>query len=88
MDTTEGTELFIDLERTLFEAEEGVFRERFALLAQLLPFCTMFAVAILSYHHGDELLFLLPRFQFFGYFFTLRFFHDLPLFRRAQVRIH
>ena len=78
MDTTEGAELFIDLKRTLFEAEEGVFRERPALLAQFLPFCTMFAVAILFDHHGDELFFLLPRFQFFGYFFALCFFHTLP----------
>ena len=65
MDLTKGAELFIDLERTLFEAEERVLRERSALLAQFLPFCTMFAVAILSYHHGNELSFLLPRFEFF-----------------------
>ena len=78
MDLAEGTELFIDLERALFEAEERVLRERSALLAQFLPFCTMFAVAILFDHHGDEFLLLFPRFQFFGYFFTLRFFHTLP----------
>ena len=88
MDFTEGTELFVDLERTLFKAEERVFGERPALFAQLLPFCSVFAVAILFNHHGNELLLFFPRFQFFGNFFALRFFHDLPLFRRAQVRIH
>ena len=88
MDTTEGAELFIDLERTLFKAEEGVFRERPALLAQFLPFCTMFAVAIFFDHHGDELLFFLPRFEFFGRFLRFCSLHDLPLFRHIRVRIH
>ena len=88
MDTTEGAELFIDLKRTLFEAEEGVFRERPALLAQLLPSRSVLAVAILFDHHGDELLFLLPRFEFFGRFLRFCSLHDLPLFRRTQVRIH
>ncbi len=88
MDLAKGAELFIDLKRTLFEAEEGVFRERPALLAQLLPFCTMFAVAILFDHHGDELLLLLPRFEFFRCFLRFCSVHDLPLFRRTQVRIH
>ena len=82
MDLAEGTELFIDLERALFEAEERVFGERPALLAQLLPFRFVLAVAILSYHHGDELLFLLPRFELFRCFLFLRSFHDLPLFHR------
>ena len=78
MDFTEGTEFFVDLERAFFETEERVFRERPALLAQLLPSRSVFAVAILSYHHGDEFLLLLPRFQFFGHYFALRFFHTLP----------
>ena len=65
MDTTEGAELFIDLERTLFKAEEGVLRERSALLAQFLPFRFVLAVAILFDHHRNELLLLLPRFEFF-----------------------
>ena len=86
MHLAEGTEFFVDLERAFFEAEEGILGERFALLAQLLPFRSVFAVAILSYHHGDELLLFFPRFQFFGYFFALRFFHDLPLFR-CSVRV-
>lgn len=88
MDTTEGAEFFVDLERAFFEAEERVFGERFAFLAQLLPFRSVFAVAIFFNHHGDELLFLLPRFQLFRC--SLRFcsVHDLPLFRRTQVRIH
>ena len=82
MDLAEGTELFIDLKRTLFEAEEGVFRERPALLAQLLPSRSVLSVAILSYHHGDELLFLLPGFEFFRCFLFLRILHftsSLPL---------
>ena len=82
MDTTEGAELFIDLKRTLFEAEEGVFRERPALLAQLLPSRSVLSVAILSDHHGDEFPFLLPRFELFRCFLCFRSFHDLPLFRR------
>ena len=86
MDFTEGTEFFVDLERAFFEAEERVFGERFALLAQRLPFRSVFAVAILFDHHGNELLLFFPRFQFFGNFFALRFFHDLPLFRRS-VRV-
>ena len=87
MDLAEGTELFIDLERTLFEAEERVFGELPALLAQRLPFRSVLAVAILFYHHGDEFFLLFPRLQFFGNFFALRFFHDLPLFRRS-VRVY
>ena len=83
MDLAEGTELFIDLERALFKAEERVLRERSALLAQFLPFCTMFAVAILFYHHGDELSFLLPRFEFFGCFF----FHVFSLFKFAYANL-
>ena len=82
MDLAEGTELFIDLERALFEAEERVLRERSTLLAQFLPFCTMFAVAILFDHHGDELFFLLPRFEFFGRFLRFCSVHFLPLFHR------
>ena len=82
MDLAEGTELFIDLERTLFEAEEGVFRERPTLLAQLLPFRPVLTVAILFDHHGDELFFLLPRFEFFGRFLRFCSLHDLPLLRR------
>ena len=88
MDTTEGTELFIDLERALFEAEERVFGELPALLAQFLPFRFVLAVAILFYHHGDELSFLLPRFEFFRCFLRFCSVHDLPLFRLTQVRIH
>ena len=65
MDTTKGAKLFIDLERTLFKAEEGVFGELPALLAQFLPFRFVLAVAILFDHHGNELLLLLPRFEFF-----------------------
>ena len=65
MDTTKGAKLFIDLERALFEAEERVLRERSALLAQRLPFRFVPAVAILFDHHGDELSFLLPRFELF-----------------------
>ena len=68
MDTTEGAELFIDLKRTLFEAEERVLRERPALLAQFLPFCTMFAVAILFDHHGDELFSFSHALSSFGVF--------------------
>ena len=76
MDLAEGTELFIDLEGALFQAEEGVFGECPALLAQL-PFRSVFAVAIRAYHHGDELFFLLPRFELFLGFCC---FHDPPLF--------
>ena len=82
MDLAEGTELFIDLERALFKAEERVFGERPALLAQLLPFRSVFAVAILFDHHGDELFFLLPRFEFFGRFLRFCSVHFLPLFHR------
>ena len=82
MDLAEGAKLFIDLERALFEAEERVLGECFALLAQFLPFCTVFAVAILFDHHGDELLFLPPRFEFFGCFLRFCSLHDLPLFHR------
>lgn len=82
MDLAEGTELFIDLERTLFKAKERIFGERPALLAQLIPFCTVLAVAILFDHHGDELFFLLPRFEFFGRFLRFYSLHDLPLLRR------
>ena len=79
MDLAKGTKLFIDFERTLFKAEERVLRERSALLAQFLPFCTMFAVAILFDHHGDELFFLLPRFELF------RRLHRSPLFAEANI---
>ena len=65
MDLAKRTELFIDLERTLFEAEERVFGERPAFFAQFLPFRSMLAVAILFDHHGDELSFLLPCFELF-----------------------
>ena len=82
MDTTEGTELFIDLERALFEAEERVLRECSALLAQLLPLRFVLAVAILFDHHGNELFFLLPRFEFFGRFLRFCSVHFLPLFHR------
>ena len=83
MDLAEGTELFIDLKRALFKAKERVFGERSALLAQLLPFRAVIAVAILSYHHGDELFFLLPRFEFFGCFF----FHVFSLFKFAYANL-
>ena len=86
MDFTEGTEFFVDLERAFFEAEERIFGERSALFTYFVPSRSVFAVAILSYHHGDELFLLLPRFQFFWNFIALRFFHDLPLFRRS-VRV-
>lgn len=86
MHFAEGAELLIYLEGAFFEAEERVIGECSALLAQLLPFRSVLAVAILSYHHGNELLLFFPRFQFFGNFFVLRFFHDLPLFRRS-VRV-
>ena len=82
MDLAEGTELFIDLERTLFKAKERVLRERPALLAQLLPFRFVLAVAIFFDHHGDEFSFLLPRFELFGRFLRFCSLHDLPLFRR------
>ena len=65
MDLAKGAEPFIDLERTLFEAEERVLRERSALLAQFPPIRFVLAVAILFDHHGNELLLLLPRFEFF-----------------------
>ena len=82
MDLAEGAELFIDLERALFKAEEGVLRERPALLAQFLPFRFVLTVAILSDHHGDELFFLLPRFELFRCFLRFCSVHNLPLFRR------
>lgn len=88
MDLAEGTELFVDLERAFFEAEEGVFRERPALLTQLLPSRSVLSVAILSYHHGDEFLLLLPRFELFGRLLCFCSLHDLPLFRHIRVRIH
>ena len=82
MDLAEGAKLFIDLERTLFEAEERVFGELPALLAQRLPFRSMLAVAILFDHYGDELLFFLPRFELFGRFLRFCSVHFLPLFLR------
>ena len=82
MDTTEGAKLFIDLERALFKAEERVFAELPTLFAQLLPFRFVLAVAIFFDHHGDELLLLLPRFEFFGRFLRFCSLHDLPLLRR------
>lgn len=88
MDTTEGAELFIDLKRTLFEAEEGVIGECYALIADVLPFRLVFAVAILFDHLGDELILFFPRFEFFRCFLRFCSVHDLPLFRRTQVRIH
>ena len=78
MDFTEGTEFFIDLERAFFETEEGVFGELFALFTDL-PFCFVFAVTILFYHHGDEFFLLRPRFQLFLCFVFLRLFHTAPL---------
>ena len=75
----EGAELFIDLERTLFKAKEGVLAKLPALLAQL-PFRAVFAVAIFFYHHGDELFFLLPRFILFPCL------HSSPLFAEANLR--
>ena len=65
MDLAKRTELFIDLERALFKAEERIFDERPALLAYRLPFRFVLAVTILFDHHGDELFFLLPRFELF-----------------------
>ena len=88
MNFAEGTEFFVDLERAFFEAEERVIGECSALLAQLLPSRSVFAVAILFDHHGDELLFFLPRFEFFGRFLRFCSLHDLPLFRHIRVRIH
>ena len=82
MDLAKGAELFIDLERALFKAEERVFGERPALLAQLLPSRSVLAVAILFDHHGDELFFLLPRFELFGCFLRFCSVHFLPLFHR------
>ena len=82
MDLAKGAELFIDFERALFKAEKGVFGERPALLTNLVPFRTVLAVAILFYHHGNELSFLFPRFEFFGRFLRFCPFHFLPLFRR------
>ena len=74
----EGAELFVDLERALFKAEERVFGERSAPLANL-PFRAVFAVAIHSDHHGDEFLFFLPRFELFGRL------HRSPLFAEANL---
>ena len=88
MDLAKGAELFIDLERALFEAEERIFGERSALFTYFVPSRSVFAVAILSYHHGDELSFLLPRFELFGRLLCFCSLHFLPLFRRTQVRIH
>ena len=87
MDFTEGTEFFIDLERALFKTEKRVFGELFALFTDL-PSRSVLSVAILFDHHGDELFFLLPRFEFFRCFLRFCSVHDLPLFRRTQVRIH
>ena len=83
MDLAEGTELFIDLKRALFKAEERVFGERSALLAQRLPFRAVIAVTILFNHHGNELFFLLPRFELFGCFF----FHVFSLFKFAYANL-
>lgn len=47
MDFTEGTEFFVDLERTFFETEERILGERFAFFADVLPFRSVFAVTIL-----------------------------------------
>lgn len=88
MDFTEGTEFFVDLERAFFETEERILGERFAFFADVLPFRSVFAVAILFYHHGDEFLLPLPRFEFFGRFLRFCSLHDLPLFRHIRVRIH
>lgn len=79
MDLAKRAELFIDLERAFFKAEKGVLRERPALLAQLLPFRAVFSVAILFYHHGDKLSFLLPCFQLF------RRLHRSPSFAEANL---
>ena len=79
MDLAERTELFVDLERALFKAEERVFGERSALLAQRFPFRAVIAVAIHSDHHGDEFSFLLPRFELF------RRLHCSPLFAEANL---
>ena len=75
----EGAELFVDLKRALFKAEERVFGERSALLAQRFPFRAVIAVAIHSDHHGDEFSFLLPRFELF------RRLHRSPLFAEANI---
>ena len=83
MDLAEGTELFVDLKRALFKAEERVFGERSALLAQRFPFRAVIAVAIHSDHHGDEFSFLLPRFELFGCFF----FHVFSLFKFAYANL-
>ena len=88
MDFTEGTEFFVDLERAFFETEERVFCKRSALFAHFFPFRFVFAVAIFFDHHGDELLFFLPRFEFFGRFLRFCSLHDLSLFRHVRVRIH
>ena len=88
MDFTEGTEFFVDLERAFFETEERIFGERFAFFADVLPSRSVLAVAIFFDHHGDELLFFLPRFEFFGRFLRFCSLHDLPLFRHIRVRIH
>ena len=82
MDLAERAKLLVDLEGAFFEAEKRVFGERPALLAQLLPFRFVFAVAILFDHHGDEFLLLLPGFEFFRCFLFLRILHftsSLPL---------
>ena len=79
MDTTEGAELFVDLERTLFKAKERVLRERSALFAQSLTFRFVLAAAILFDHHGDELLLPLPRFKLF------RRLHRSPSFAEANL---
>ena len=88
MDFTEGTEFFVDLERAFFETEERVFCKRPAILANFLLFRSVLAMAIFFDHHGDELLFLLPPFEFFGRFLRFCSLHDLPLFRHIRVRIH
>ena len=56
--------------------------------AQLLPSRSVLAVAILFDHLEDELLFFLPRFEFFGRFLRFCSLHDLSLFRHIRVRIH
>ena len=61
------------------QAEERVFGERSALLAQRFPFRAVIAVAIHSDHHGDEFSFLLPRFELF------RRLHRSPLFAEANI---
>ena len=75
MDFAEGTEFFVDLEGAFFEAEEGVLSERFALLANFLPFRSVLAVAIRPYHHGNELFLPLPRFQLSRHFPAFPVYH-------------